>query len=140
MPIVEGRTRVSGVETKILPEAPDDVAPDGSEVRLLAAGTRGGMAHFRLAPGQIARAVAHRTVEELWYVTEGSGHMWRQRAGDPGETVEMKPGVSLLIPVGTTFQFRADAGAPLAAVGVTMPPWPGAEEAEPREGIWPSTV
>jgi mannose-6-phosphate isomerase-like protein (cupin superfamily) len=134
------RSKVSSPETEFLPSGPDDVAPDGSEVRLLAGCTRGGLADFRLAAGQVARAVAHRTVEELWYVTEGSGQMWRQLAGYPAETVVMKPGLSLSISVGTAFQFRADDGAPLAAVGVTMPPWPGAGEAEPRDGIWPPTV
>jgi mannose-6-phosphate isomerase-like protein (cupin superfamily) len=131
---------MSGFQTRLLPEAPDDVAPDGSEVRLLSGGTRGGMAHFRLAAGQVARAVAHRTVEEIWYVIEGRGQMWRQLPGYPEETVQLRPGLSLSIPVGTAFQFRADAGAPLAAIGVTMPPWPGTGEAETRDGIWPPTV
>jgi mannose-6-phosphate isomerase-like protein (cupin superfamily) len=48
------------------------------------------------------------------------------------------------IPVGTHFQFRAAgegpvAGAgPLAAVGVTMPPWPGDDEAYEVTGAWPA--
>jgi mannose-6-phosphate isomerase-like protein (cupin superfamily) len=130
---------MSGFETKLLPEAPDYVAPDGSEVRLLVGCTRGGLAHFRLAAGQVSRAVVHRTVEEIWYVIEGSGQIWRQMPGYPDETVHMEPGLSFTLPVGTTFQFRADAESPLAALGATMPPWPGAGEAEPREGIWPAS-
>jgi mannose-6-phosphate isomerase-like protein (cupin superfamily) len=35
----------------------------------------------------------------------------------------------LTIPLGTSFQFRATGDEPLAAVAVTMPPWPGAGEA-----------
>lgn len=52
----------------------------------------------------------------------------------------LTPGLSLSIPVGTRFQFRADEGAALAAVGVTMPPWPGADEAYEVEGRWEPTA
>jgi mannose-6-phosphate isomerase-like protein (cupin superfamily) len=44
--------------------------------------------------------------------------------------------VSLDIPLGTTFQFRSTGDEPLAAVGTTMPPWPGDDEAEPADGPW----
>jgi mannose-6-phosphate isomerase-like protein (cupin superfamily) len=44
------------------------------------------------------------------------------------------------IPLGTHFQFRADPDAPLAFVAVTMPPWPGADEAFVVEGPWRATV
>jgi mannose-6-phosphate isomerase-like protein (cupin superfamily) len=37
--------------------------------------------------------------------------------------------VSLTIPIGTHFQFRSIGDEPLAAIGVTMPPWPGEGEA-----------
>ena len=94
------------------------------------------MAHFRLPPGAVSCAVAHRTVEELWYVVAGRGRMWR-KLGEAEEEVELAPGVSVAIPVGTRFQFRADGDEPLDAVGVTMPPWPGQEEAYTVEGIWP---
>ena len=49
------------------------------------------------------------------------------------------PGLCLTIPQGTHFQFRAAADQPLAAVCVTMPPWPadpGADEAIPVQGPW----
>jgi mannose-6-phosphate isomerase-like protein (cupin superfamily) len=45
-------------------------------------------------------------------------------------------GVSITIPAGTRFQFRNDGDEALAAVGVSMPPWPGEDEAYPVEGIW----
>jgi mannose-6-phosphate isomerase-like protein (cupin superfamily) len=44
------------------------------------------------------------------------------------------------IPVGTHFQFRASDGGPLAVVGVTMPPWPGDDEAYEVPGTWPADV
>ncbi len=125
--------------TRSLASEPDAMAPDGSEVRLLAASGRGSMAHFTLPPGAVSRAVAHRTVEEVWYFVAGHGRMWR-RLGDVEETVEVFPGVSIAIAVGAHFQFRSDGDEPLEAVGVTMPPWPGPDEAYPVEGIWEATA
>ncbi len=125
--------------TFVLPPKPDTIAPDGSEVRLLAGLPRGSMAHFRLPSGAVARAVAHRTVEELWCFTRGRGRMWR-KLGDEEAIVEVGHGVSIAIPVGAHFQFRSDGDEPLEAVGVTMPPWPGAEEAYFVEGIWAPTA
>ena len=58
---------------------PDAIAPDGSEVRLLAATQRGSMAQFSLPAGRVSFAVCHRTVEELWYFTDGRGRLWRDR-------------------------------------------------------------
>ncbi|HSA82874.1 MAG TPA: cupin domain-containing protein [Geminicoccaceae bacterium] len=120
---------------KALPAAADVIAPDGCEVRILAATTRGSMAHFTLLPGQVSRAVAHRTVEEIWYFLIGSGRMWR-RLGERDEIVAVAPGVSLAIPTGARFQLRNDGAEPLAAVAVTMPPWPGEDEAYLVEGPW----
>ena len=93
------------------------------------------MAQFTLPPGAISKAVAHRSVEELWLVTRGLGRMWR-KLGAMEETVELQSGVSLAIPVGASFQFRNDGAEPLEAVGVTIPPWPGMEEAYAVEGFW----
>src|SRR5579885_363966 len=99
--------------------APEVIAPDGSAVRVLCALARGGMALFTLPPGAVARAVAHRTVEELWYVVAGQGRMWR-RLGDREAIVALAPGVALAIPTGARFQFRCDGAEPLVAVGATM--------------------
>lgn len=121
--------------TQPTPSKPDDIAPDGSEVRLLAQLASCGMAEFRLPAGKVSRAVEHRTVEEIWYVVSGSGEMWRSAQGTE-EIVRLNPGLSLTIPVGTQFQFLADDESPLTVVGVTIPRWPGPEEAQPREGHW----
>ncbi len=117
----------------------DVIAPDGSEVRILITATRGSMANFRLAPGGVTKAVRHASVEELWYCTGGRGRMWRKN-GTGESVVDLTTGVSIDIPVGTAFQFRADSDAPLEVVGVTMPPWPGMDEAIFVEGIWEPTV
>ena len=126
-------------ETRALSEKPDAIAPDGTAVRLLASLAGGSFAHFELPPGAVSHAVAHRTVEEIWYFVAGSGQIWR-RQGEAEGVVDVVPGVSLTIPLGTRFQFRADPGAPLAFVAVTMPPWPGESEAFRVEGRWEATV
>jgi mannose-6-phosphate isomerase-like protein (cupin superfamily) len=123
--------------TRALAVAADVTAPDGSEVRLLAAGTSGSMAHFTLAPGAVSKAIVHCTVEELWFIMGGSGRMWR-KAVDRETVIELRAGVSLLIPTGVSFQFRCDGDEPMQAVGVTMPPWPGPWEALYVEGPWKS--
>jgi mannose-6-phosphate isomerase-like protein (cupin superfamily) len=125
--------------TNTLPAEPTAIAPDGSAVRVLAQLDGGGMAHFQLAPHQTSVAVAHHTVEEIWYVLSGEGRMWR-RQGDVAEVVTLGPGTCLTLPVGTHFQFRCDGDEPLRAVGVTMPPWPGAGEARVVDGAWEPSV
>jgi mannose-6-phosphate isomerase-like protein (cupin superfamily) len=122
-----------------LPGDSDLLAPDGSEVRILASLPHGSMAHFRLPRGQVSAAVQHLTVEEIWYVLQGHGHIWRSAPGHE-QVTELSPGLSLTLPAGTAFQFRASSEGPLCIVGVTMPPWPGSDEAVPVTGKWPATV
>jgi mannose-6-phosphate isomerase-like protein (cupin superfamily) len=126
-------------ETKRLGTLPDATAPDGSEVRILCITNRGSLAHFTLPPHAVSRAMAHRTVEEVWYFVSGSGRMWR-RAQDVEEIVDVEPGTAITIPVGIHFQFRSVSSEPLTAVGTTMPPWPGEGEAFAVDGIWGPTV
>jgi mannose-6-phosphate isomerase-like protein (cupin superfamily) len=126
-------------ETRVLGRESDVIAPDGSEVRLLLQLPRGSMAHFTLAPRQVSKAVAHRTIEEIWYFVAGRGRMWRRQKGR-SEIVEVSAGTAITIPTGTHFQFRAEGDEPLAAIGATMPPWPGADEAYEVEGVWEPTV
>ncbi|MDE2384824.1 MAG: cupin domain-containing protein [Alphaproteobacteria bacterium] len=127
---------MTGFATKQISDEPEAVAPDGSEVRLLAAGPRGSMAHFELAEGETSRAVIHKTVEELWFFTAGEGEMWR-KLGAQESVTELVPGLSISIPVGTAFQFRSTGEEPLQAIAVTMPPWPGEAEAQVVPGKWP---
>jgi hypothetical protein len=76
--------------TMLLPDAPDAIAPDGSQVRILLRLDGGSMAHFGLAAGQVSRAVAHHAVDELWYVLSGHGQMWR-RQREREEMVPLRP-------------------------------------------------
>ena len=126
-------------ETQMLPGEPDVTAPDGSDVRVLPQIAGASMAHFELPPGNTSRAVAHRTVEEAWFVVGGEGEMWR-KLGDQEEVVKLTPGVALTLPLGTHFQFRATGDEPLQAVGFTVPPWPGEDEAFAVTGPWQASV
>jgi mannose-6-phosphate isomerase-like protein (cupin superfamily) len=130
---------MSEFATRRLPIAHDAIAPDQSHVRILLGLTGGGMAHFELAPGTTSVAVAHRTVEEIWFFLSGRGEMWRKQ-GERQEVVPVDAGVCITIPLGTQFQFRSFGSEPLAAVGVTMPPWPGEGEAFTVEGKWPASA
>ena len=125
--------------SKLLPIALDEVAPDGSDVRVLLGLNGGVMAHYELAPGKVSTAVTNRTVEEIWFFLSGHGEMWRKQDGRE-EIVPVEYGVCITIPLGTHFQFRSFGDESLVALGVTMPPWPGAEEAIVVQGKWDPTV
>ncbi len=120
-------------------DAPEVRAPDGSAVRVLVHTQGGSMARFSLPPGAVSHAVCHRTVSEVWYVLTGRGRMWL-RSGEQEQVVELVPGFSLAIPVGTAFQFRSSSAETLQAIGVTMPPWPGKAEAFAVRGPWAPTA
>jgi mannose-6-phosphate isomerase-like protein (cupin superfamily) len=127
-------------ETRTISTAPDDIAPDGSEIRLVSVVMAGGsMVHCTLKPGQVTRAVQHRTVAEAWLCISGNGRLWRSRDEDQ-ETIDLTPGTGASIAAGTRFQFRNDGDSPLEIVIATFPPWPGEAEAVQCEGVWPSNV
>lgn len=120
-------------------------APDGSQVRLLLTHEHGAdrcsMVEVTLAAGAVSRPVRHRTVEEVWYVVAGAGQVWRcPPAASPTSVAPLPvvPGDALAIPIGWAFQFRAAPDAPLRFICVTVPPWPGMDEAVPlaTDGPW----
>ena len=122
-------------ETKRIGDKPNVIALDGSAVRVLCLLSRGGLAVFSLAPHAVSKPVAHRTIEEIWYFIAGHGRIWR-KLGDAEDIAEIGPGLSISLPTGTHFQYRCDGAETLVAVAVTMPPWPGADEAYPVDGVW----
>lgn len=83
-------------------------------------------------------AVQHRSVDEIWFVLHGKGEVWRKQ-GEHEEILLLEPDTSLTIPLGTAFQFRCTGPDALTILGVTMPPWPGADEAFPVTGKWAPT-
>jgi len=122
--------------TKQLGDSFDVLAPDTSEIRLLVGTTRGSLAHGTLPSGGVSLAIVHRIVEEVWYVTEGQGQVWR-KVGSREMVVDVRPGTALTIPTGAHFQFRAIGPGPLRFIMCTMPPWPGAQEAVRVPDYWP---
>ena len=122
-------------QTLQLPDKPDVIAPDGSDVRLLLQLAGGSLAHFELASGHTSTAIVHRTVEEIWFFVGGVGELWRKLREDEAE-VPVRPGTCISIPRGTHFQFRSFGPEPLSAIAITMPPWPGEGEALAVPGPW----
>lgn len=122
-----------------LPAVADAQSPAGADIRYIMDGTTGNMIHSTVAPGQINRATVHKTVSEFWYVLEGAGETWR-RHGTQEKTTKLLPGVSIDIPVGTVFQYRNVGQEPLKFICISMPPWPGDQEAAHVDGIWSATV
>lgn len=119
-----------------LATAPTLTAPDGSLVHVLTGTPGASTAQFTLAPGLVSIPQRHRTVTESWFVIAGTGRLWVEPPSDPARVVELAPGVSATIPVGSAFQFASDDGSELRILGVTSPPWPGEGEAAAVEGPW----
>lgn len=121
-----------------LPDLPDTIAPDGSEIRFLNSSVKGSsMVHALVRPGRTTQAVHHRTVKERWICIAGQGRLWRSN-GHKESVITLEPGVECDIPIGTKFQFQADDGdTRLEIVITTTPPWPGNEEAIKCPGKWP---
>ena len=128
---------------------PDAIAPDGSEIRLLLDerhhAHKASMVEVGLPAGQVSRPVRHRQVEEVWYVLEGRGQVWRcPPDADPKSVppLSVARGDALNIPTGWSFQFSAARDASLRFLCVTIPPWPGEDEAVPAAegGLGPPSV
>ncbi len=127
------------MRTVRLADANAVLAPDGSQIHELVAVAAGSMVHCTLPKGAVSMAVAHATVDEVWYCLAGEGRMWRMREGAES-VVDLEPGVALAIECGTHFQFRNTGDDDLRCVIVTMPPWPGAEEARRMRDHWTATA
>ena len=97
------------------------------------------MIHSTVPPGQVNRATVHATVSEFWHVLSGEGQIWR--LDDTGEeTTFLRAGVSIDVPVGTAFQYRCNGPDALEFICITMPPWPGDQEATVLDGPWMPTA
>ena len=128
---------------------PDVIAPDGSEIRFLINNRHfaitASMVEVTLRAGQTSKPVWHRNVEEIWYILEGSGTVWRYGPNaDPTSVheVHVSKGDSLVIPVLWRFQFGAGESEDLILLCFTVPPWPGEDEAQPSDfgGLGPPNI
>ncbi len=124
-------------------------APDGSLVRLLLTrehgATRCSVVEVAIPAGAVSRPVRHRTVEEVWYVLNGEGEVWRCPPDTPPSAVapvSVLPGDALTIPTGWSFQFKAGSRVGFRFICVTIPAWPGMDEAETvtEGGLGPPTL
>lgn len=125
------------MQDSVLPIDADTVSPPGSSVRLLLRGAKGGMIQSTVPVGLTTRPIAHRSVYEIWYVLQGVGELWRSD-GRQQKITPLVPGTSIDIEPGTAFQFRnLSPDTDLKFICVTMPAWPGDEEAIPvPQGAW----
>ena len=121
------------------PSQVNSPSTDGSHVRTLPTLRGVSFTNFELSPRTTSVVVAHRSVEEIWYFLSGLGKMWG-KLSEHEEVVSVDAGVCITIPRGTHFPFRSYGYEPLAAIGITMPLWPGEGEAYEVQGRWPSTV
>ncbi len=122
----------------------DYLAPDASEIRCLQTNKHsknGDMAHCRLPIQSTSIAVKHRTVEEIWYFSNGKGEMWLKENNGVEHIFKVEKGMALTIPRGASFQFKNTSEIEsLEVIITTMPPWPGPEEVVKVQGKWePST-
>ena len=123
-------------ESGLVSDDYDALAPDGSEIRLLHELKGASVVHCTLPVDAVSIPVKHRSVEEIWYFLAGQGQVWRAQA-DREEVLDVRPGISLTIPLGTHFQFRNTGDVPLEFLIATTPPWPGEDEAVLLEaGRW----
>ncbi|MDL1944441.1 cupin domain-containing protein [Chloroflexi bacterium CFX2] len=123
------------IDTVQRKEKCDYLAPDGSEIFLLANGSKGSLCQCILPVGAVSEAISHKTVEELWFIIEGQGEVFRKGI-NKDEPVAVNSGTSLVIPSQTTFQFRNTGDVPLRFMITTIPPWPGPDEAIKVKGKW----
>lgn len=129
------------MKESVLPNDHDTSSPAGALVRVLMDGPTGGMIHSTVPIGQTNRPVVHRTVYEFWYVLEGAGEIWRHD-GQHEKITSLTPGTSIDIEPGTAFQYRnVSPDADFKFICVTMPPWPGSDEATSvAKGAWEPSV
>jgi mannose-6-phosphate isomerase-like protein (cupin superfamily) len=127
------------MQESTFPSEPDAVSPAGAQIRYLIEGEHGGMIHSTVPPGQINRGMVHKTVSEFWHVLSGHGQIWRKDAHTE-RIVDLTPGVTIDIPVGTKFQYRNIGDDDLTFICVTMPPWVGDSEATPVDAAWETTL
>ena len=123
------------MQTSSIPTEAQERSPEGAEVRLLMHGETGDIIHSTVPVGQVNRGTVHATVSEFWHVLSGQGRIWR-RDGAGEDTAVLEQGVTIDIPVGTAFQYRCDGPETLRFICITMPPWPGHQEATFVEGPW----
>ncbi|MBE0640342.1 MAG: cupin domain-containing protein [Bacteroidales bacterium] len=123
------------METQHLKNKPDCLAPDGSRIFLLTDMKGGGLCICELPKGATSKPVCHKRVEEIWYFLAGEGQLWR-KLNEEETITPLTKDTAVTIPPGCSFQFKNTGKETLRFLIVTMPPWPGKNEALPVDGYW----
>jgi mannose-6-phosphate isomerase-like protein (cupin superfamily) len=94
------RAKVRDMEVHNLAEVPAFITLDGSEIRELLAPRNSALRHqslaeARLPVGGATREHYHRSTEEIYYITHGTGRMRIE-----GEARDVRPGDAIAIPPG----------------------------------------
>jgi len=89
-----------------------------------------------LGPQNAIQASRHKTVSQIWYVTNGQGQAWLSDSGGHESLIDLKPGVSFAVPLGYSFQFRNTGNVDLNIFIVNTTPWTGDGELIPVENHW----
>lgn len=111
---------VDGWMSGDLRHQPVEPAPDGSELRQLGSFEKGSLAHCTLPAGAASQPLSQPDMNEIWFVTDGHGELWRSSGGD--ETLELLwPGVGVDIPAATAYRVRATGAGALCMVRLRMP-------------------
>lgn len=84
----------------------------------------------------VIQASRHKTVQQIWYVTDGDGEMWLQDTKGQETTFALRRGISFAVPLGYAFQFRNTGARDLEIVIVNTTPWSGAGELIPVRNHW----
>ena len=111
-------------------------SPLGAYIRYLLDGRHGNLIHSTVPPGMVGRACHFRTIDEFWFILSGKGEVWRRAPNGTESVTELRPGVSVDIPLGTAFQYRCTGREPLTFICTALPPWPGDDEAVLLDGPW----
>jgi mannose-6-phosphate isomerase-like protein (cupin superfamily) len=117
------------VKTTTVEAAERGRSPLGAHIRFLMDGPHGNVIHSTVPPGMVGRACRFRTIEEYWFVLSGEGEIWRKAMDGREAVTRLAPGVSIDIPLGTSFQYRCTGDVPLVFTCTALPPWPGDDEA-----------
>jgi mannose-6-phosphate isomerase-like protein (cupin superfamily) len=92
--------------------------------------------HCTLPAGGAIKACRHKTVAQLWYVLSGKGEMWLAEPSGKEQTFPLSAGVSFVVHLGDSFQFRNVGKEDLQLYIVNTTPWSGPEELIPVKNHW----
>lgn len=119
-----------------LPSEPDEIAPDGSEIRFIERTDEYSRVHCTLPARGVSKAVTHKTITESWQFLSGEGEVMLRKKGEEPQIFQVKPNSKITIPPQTDFQFRSTSEESLTIIITTTPPWPGPEEAIEVQDYW----